>query len=99
VPTALVTFLACAAFVAAVVVALCDGVAVVLVDTAGVDDGVVAIPIADEPAIAKPLVVDNCGGVIAKTAPRPPKVPPAISNPRFISCLDSKPPKGFTSHI
>ena len=26
----------------------------------------------------------NCGGVIAKTAPRPPTVPPAINNARFM---------------
>jgi hypothetical protein len=31
-------------------------------------------------------VPDNCGGVIARTAPRPPTVPPAISSARFISC-------------
>jgi hypothetical protein len=29
-------------------------------------------------------VEDSCGGVIAKTAPRPPKVPPAINRTRFI---------------
>jgi hypothetical protein len=70
------------AFVLAALLALC--VAAALVDATGVDDGAVATPIADEPAIAKPLVVDKFGGVIAMTAPRPPKVPPAINNPRFI---------------
>lgn len=76
------------AFVLAALLALCVAVAlciaVALVDATGVDDGAVATPIADEPAIAKPLVVDKFGGVIAMTAPRPPKVPPAINNPRFI---------------
>ena len=39
---------------------------------------------AEAPAIvAKPLL-DNCGGVTDKTAPRPPTVPPAINNARFI---------------
>jgi hypothetical protein len=35
---------------------------------------------------AKPLgpEVPNCGGVIAKTAPSPPRVPTPINNPRFI---------------
>jgi hypothetical protein len=34
----------------------------------------------------KPLgpEVPNCGGVIAKTAPSPPRVPTPINNPRFI---------------
>jgi hypothetical protein len=30
---------------------------------------------------------DNCGGVIARTAPNPPRVPPAINTMRFISVL------------
>jgi hypothetical protein len=29
----------------------------------------------------------NCGGVMARTAPRPPTVPPAINSARFISLL------------
>ena len=35
---------------------------------------------------ANPLGPDvpNCGGVIAKTAPSPPRVPTPINNPRFI---------------
>jgi hypothetical protein len=36
-------------------------------------------------AIPAELVVENCGGVIAITAPSPPIVPPAINNARFIS--------------
>jgi hypothetical protein len=41
-------------------------------------------PIAGPPR-AKGSVDANWGGVIAMTAPRPPKVPPAINNARFIS--------------
>jgi hypothetical protein len=40
-------------------------------------------PIAGAPR-AKDSLDENCGGVIAMTAPRPPKVPPAINNARFI---------------
>ena len=40
---------------------------------------VVEVPVVSEvPPSFKPLVVPNCGGVIARTAPRPPTVPPAI---------------------
>jgi hypothetical protein len=41
-------------------------------------------PVAAPPAIFKPPE-DNWGGVIVSTAPRPPTVPPAINNARFIS--------------
>jgi len=49
----------------------------------------VAIAVGVDPAIAGPpsakdSVDENCGGVIAMTAPRPPRVPPAINNARFI---------------
>jgi hypothetical protein len=33
------------------------------------------------------VVLPICGGVIAKTAPNPPTVPPAINSARFISVL------------
>jgi hypothetical protein len=37
------------------------------------------------PGFAPTVDVDaNCGGVIARTAPRPPTVPPAINSARFI---------------
>ena len=39
---------------------------------------------AEAPAIIPRLLLDNCGGVTDKTAPRPPTVPPAINNARFI---------------
>ena len=39
---------------------------------------------AEAPAIVPRLLLDNCGGVTDKTAPRPPTVPPAINNARFI---------------
>ena len=32
-----------------------------------------------------PMPVPNCGGVIAKTAPSPPRVPTPINKPRFIT--------------
>jgi hypothetical protein len=41
---------------------------------------------AEAPAIESPLS-PNCGGVTDKTAPRPPTVPPAISNTRFMPNL------------
>jgi hypothetical protein len=67
-------------------------VALVLV-AAGVGESVavdVAIAVGVDPPIAGPprakdSVDENWGGVIAMTAPRPPKVPPAINNARFIS--------------
>jgi hypothetical protein len=69
-----------------------------VVATATVDDNeadalVLTEPIAAPPAIFNPPE-DNCGGVIASTAPRPPTEPPAINSARFISyphffaCLD-----------
>ena len=39
---------------------------------------------AEAPAIVPKPLLDNCGGVTDKTAPRPPTVPPAINNARFI---------------
>ena len=54
-------------------------------DEADAEEPVPVVPIADPPAMLIELVVDNCGGVIANTAPRPPTVPPAISSARFIS--------------
>jgi hypothetical protein len=44
-----------------------------------------AIPSAAPPAMFMPPLELSCGGVIAKTAPRPPTVPPAIKSARFIS--------------
>jgi hypothetical protein len=43
-------------------------------------------------AISKPVervdwLAVSCGGVMARTAPRPPTVPPAIKSARFISLL------------
>jgi hypothetical protein len=57
-----------------------ESVAVAVATAEGVDP-----PIAPPP-IAKDSVDENCGGVITMTAPRPPKVPPAINNARFILC-------------
>jgi hypothetical protein len=54
-------------------------------DEADAEEPVPVVPIAVPPAMLIELVVDNCGGVIANTAPRPPTVPPAISSARFIS--------------
>jgi hypothetical protein len=54
-------------------------------DEADAEEPVPVAPIAEPPAMFIELVVDNCGGVIANTAPRPPTVPPAISSARFIS--------------
>jgi hypothetical protein len=74
------------------VAAACVGVAVALELAAGADDGAVStapLLTAPMPAIDREFVPDSCGGVIDMTAPRPPNVPPAISNPRFISYLDS----------
>ena len=69
--------------VAAFVLLVATGVAAAAELTAA---GVLAgAPIAPPPAKFNELVDDNCGGVTASTAPRPPKVPPAINNARFIS--------------
>jgi hypothetical protein len=54
-------------------------------DEADAEEPVPVVPIAEPPAMLIELVADNCGGVIANTAPRPPTVPPAISSARFIS--------------
>ena len=54
-------------------------------DEADADVLVLVAPIAAPPAILIELLEPNCGGVIASTAPRPPTVPPAINNARFIS--------------
>ena len=39
---------------------------------------------AEAPVNAETLLVPSCGGVTDKTAPRPPTVPPAINNARFM---------------
>jgi hypothetical protein len=54
-------------------------------DEADAEELVPVVPITEPPAMLIVLVADNCGGVIANTAPRPPTVPPAISSARFIS--------------
>ena len=38
---------------------------------------------------ANPVVAPNCGGVIERTVPRPPMVPPAIKKKRLISIVIS----------
>jgi hypothetical protein len=49
--------------------------------------GVAAVGIL-APGISLTVDVDvSCGGVIARTAPRPPRVPPAINKMR-VSCLN-----------
>ena len=64
--------------------ALTAGAAACVAVTAAVDGTTPPEVAAEAPAIvAKPLL-DNCGGVTDKTAPRPPTVPPAINNARFI---------------
>ena len=64
--------------------ALAAGAAACVTVTAAVDGTTPPEVAAEAPAIvAKPLL-DNCGGVTDKTAPRPPTVPPAINNARFI---------------
>jgi hypothetical protein len=79
-----------AAFVLLVGVGVLVATGVAESTAAGTDAGTLAgAPIA--PVLTAPvppkfneLVDDNCGGVIASTAPRPPKVPPAINSARFI---------------
>ena len=65
--------------------ALCDavvaGVEAGAADAALLPDGLPIPP----PATLIPWLDVNCGGVIAKTAPRPPTVPPTINSARFIS--------------
>ena len=64
--------------------ALTAGAAACVAVTAAVAGATPPVEAAEAPAIvAKPLL-DNCGGVTDKTAPRPPTVPPAINNARFI---------------
>ena len=64
--------------------ALAAGAAACVAETAAVAGATPPEVAAEAPAIvAKPLL-DNCGGVTDKTAPRPPTVPPAINNARFI---------------
>jgi hypothetical protein len=70
----------------ALFVAAADATGVAEDNEADAEEPVPVIPIAEPPAMLIELVVDNCGGVIANTAPRPPTVPPAISSARFISC-------------
>ena len=78
-----VAFLVATAF--AVGVADADAVvtAAALVAAAGIEVS------AEAPAIVERLLLPNCGGVIDKTAPRPPTVPPAINNARFMPFLVS----------
>ena len=54
-------------------------------DEADADVLVLVAPIDEPPAMLIELLEPSCGGVIASTAPRPPTVPPAINNARFIS--------------
>ena len=49
------------------------------------DEAEAFVPSAAPPAMFIPPLELSCGGVIAKTAPSPPTVPPAINNARFIS--------------
>jgi len=53
------------------------------------DEADALVPVPVELVTAPPAIFKspelNCGGVIAKTALRPPTVPPAINNARFIS--------------
>ena len=48
-------------------------------------DALISVPVEPIPPAMFKSPELNCGGVIAKTAPRPPTVPPAINNARFIS--------------
>jgi hypothetical protein len=66
-------------------------VSVVFVATGVAESVAVATAVGVDPPIAPPPIAkdsvdENWGGVIAMTAPRPPKAPPAMSNPRFIWC-------------
>ena len=81
----------------ALAVAFCVGVAfLVALDVATGAEDLVAVavatgvdcapPIAGFPLGKFPTELEevSCGGVIARTAPRPPKVPPAIKSARFM---------------
>jgi hypothetical protein len=46
---------------------------------------------AEAPARVATASLPNCGGVTDKTAPRPPTVPPAINNARFMPSLSPYP--------
>jgi len=76
-----VAFLVAAAFAAGVADAVVTAAA--LVAAAGIEVS------AEAAAIVERLLLPNCGGVIDKTAPRPPTVPPAINNARFMPFLVS----------
>jgi hypothetical protein len=76
---ALLEAVAVDSFVTFAFVATGVGESVAVTTAVGVEPPIGALP------IAKDSVDENCGGVIAMTAPRPPKVPPAINNARFIS--------------
>ena len=82
-------FLVVTGFDVALVVAVADAAAVGAVVATGVavpGEDEVNPPIAPIPApMPAVLEVENCGGVIAITAPSPPRVPPAINSARFIS--------------
>ena len=64
--------------------ALAAGAAACVAVTAAVDGTTPPEVAAEAPAIVPKPLLDNCGGVTDKTAPRPPTVPPAINNARFI---------------
>jgi len=75
------------AFLVAAGVGVAAGVEVVPVDPLASD---VVPPESEVPVLSdKPLVDPNCGGVIDKTAPRPPTVPPAIKKKRFVIIIFS----------
>ena len=62
----------------------------VSVTTAAVFSAAPGIEVAAEaPASVESPLSPNCGGVTDKTAPRPPTVPPAISNARFMPITSS----------
>ena len=54
-------------------------------------DGVAVVPPESDVPVpkVKPLVAPNCGGVIDRTAPSPPMVPPAIKKKRLPSTIFS----------
>jgi hypothetical protein len=70
---------------------LLAGVALSVAAGAAAEDSVVVVLLATGATpVARDVVLSEeviCGGVIAKTAPSPPTVPPAINNARFISLL------------
>ena len=67
-----------------VALALAAGAAACVAVTAALEGTTPPEVAAEAPAIVPKPLLDNCGGVTDKTAPRPPTVPPAINNARFI---------------